>query len=126
MQMPQKPYSVKFGYSAMPIEASAFVTTPSLPMVEIKAKTRGMPAKLEATPAKESTPERIQSGNPPIVIAQASKKPSVPPHTAVITLNEIVLRYEPRMTGWLRLRIFSNVSLPLCSRNERITTEEDG
>src|SRR5438105_3387511 len=99
MQMPQKPYKVKFGYSAMPIEASAFVMTPSLPMVEIKAKTSGMPAKLEATPANESTPERIQSGNPPTVIAHASKKPSVPPHTAVIKLISIVLRYEPRMTG---------------------------
>ncbi|MNL69325.1 hypothetical protein D3C87_1941740 [compost metagenome] len=67
------------------------VTRPVRPSVARKAKASGTPAKLEATPEKVSSDERIQEGRPPRTTAQASQKPirAPPMEEARLILMEI-------------------------------------
>ena len=71
---------------------STTVTMPTRPMVAMKAKARGTPAKLEATPEKVSRPERSALGRPPRVTEKASSSPNRPPATAVTALTSMVTR----------------------------------
>jgi len=58
----------------------------------MKARASGTPAKFEATPENVMTADRIQLGRPPMITAQASRKPKKPPRIAVTALISMLLR----------------------------------
>ncbi len=100
---------------------SRIVTSPSRPSVARKAKASGTPAKFEATPEKVVSGPRIQPGSPPIVIAQAMKKPIRQPSSAEATLIRIEIEKAARIDGWNSPATLAKVNPPSGVRNAPTT-----
>jgi hypothetical protein len=80
MLSPQKVYSVKpWKYGLYPSALSHPVSTPDGLSRAMKAKAKGTPAKLEATPQNVIRLERIKGGSPPRIAEYASRNPKRPP-----------------------------------------------
>jgi hypothetical protein len=70
---------------------SQTVTTPSAPIVAMKANASGMPPKFAATPENVVNAERIHFGVPSRIAAYAMKNPITPPSSAVIRLSSMLV-----------------------------------
>ena len=83
----EKPWS----YGLSPIPARNVLSRPVRPIVKMKARARGMPAKFEATPENVMSPERNGPGRPPAMTAYAITKPKIPPARAVMKLISMLV-----------------------------------
>ncbi len=88
---------------SMPKPFRMFVTNPSWPRVNVKARASGTPAKLEATPEKVRSAAPKTAGIRPLMIAAASRKPRMPPTMAVTRLISMLLRNAV----WIRASVRS-------------------
>ena len=68
------------------------VTSPVGPMVAMKAKASGTPAKFEATPLKVVSVGRRKRGTRPITTAWARKKPAMAPSSAEARLTLMLIQ----------------------------------
>ena len=87
----------------------------------MKAKASGTPAKLDATPEKVRSGERIQRGRPPSTTAAAMAKPIRQPSSAEARAE---LDRDPvgvRIDGVLRPRMLASVNSPAGLRKAPIT-----
>ena len=78
------------------------MTSPVAPSVNVNASASGTPAKFEATPEKVISAAPRKRGSPPRMTAYASRKPKIPPITAVTTLISMLARNASTIVGWLR------------------------